>query len=156
MVRPGRELLSGRVEADEAYLGGLEAGLSGEASAKCLHAFVQESLVAGNIVQTDGKGRKESPSERLPRVHRFLTLLKRWLMGAPQSPKLSQPQQTFLSPRAASIGRRTRNLRCHCAEDAEPEHQGAVLSGSQEGNGIEDATVRAFAHSQCGQFVPDA
>ena len=83
IVRPGRDLLSGRVEADETYLGGLEEGLSGgktetkaliiiaaeadgmgvgrirmrliaEASAKCLHAFVQESIVAGSIVQTDG------------------------------------------------------------------------------------------------------
>src|SRR5450756_403529 len=71
MVRPGRDLLSGRVEVDETYLGGLEEGLRGrktetkaliivaaqedgrgigrirmrhiaDASAKCLHAFVQE------------------------------------------------------------------------------------------------------------------
>ena len=132
MVRPGRDLLSGRVEVDETYLGGLEEGLRGrktetkaliivaaeeagmgigrirmrliaDASAKCLHAFVQESVAAGSIVHTDGwagypgladkgyvhnvtilKGRKESPSELLPRVHRVISLLKRWLMGTHQ------------------------------------------------------------------------
>ena len=132
MVRPGRDLLSGRVEVDETYLGGLEEGLSGrktetkaliivaaeedgmgigrirmrligDASAKCLQAFVQESVAAGSIVHTDGwagypgltgkgyvhevtilKGRTESPSELLPRVHRVISLLKRWLMGTHQ------------------------------------------------------------------------
>jgi hypothetical protein len=29
MVRPGRDLLTGRVEVDETYLGGLEEGLRG-------------------------------------------------------------------------------------------------------------------------------
>lgn len=132
MVRPGRDLLSGRVEVDETYLGGLEEGLRGrktetkaliivaaeedgmgigrirmrhiaDASAKRLHAFVQESIAAGSIVHTDGwagysglaakgyvhdvtilKGRKESASELLPRVHRVISLLKRWLMGTHQ------------------------------------------------------------------------
>ena len=129
MVRPGRDLLSGRVVVYETYLGGLEEGLSGrktetkaliivaaeedgmgigrirmrliaDASVKCLRAFVQESIVVGSIVNTDGwagyagltdkgyvykvtvmKGRKESPSELLPRAHRVISLLKRWLMG---------------------------------------------------------------------------
>ena len=83
MVRPGRDLLSGRVVVDETYLGGLEEGLSGrktetkaliivaaeedgmgigrirmrliaDASVKCLRAFVQESIVVGSIVNTDG------------------------------------------------------------------------------------------------------
>ena len=29
MVRPGRDLMTGRVEVDECYLGGLEEGLRG-------------------------------------------------------------------------------------------------------------------------------
>ena len=132
MVRPGRDLLSGRVEVDETYLGGLEEGLRGrktetkaliivaaeedgmgigrirmrhiaDASAKRLPAFVQESIAAGSILHTDGwagysglaakgyvhdvtilKGQKESPSVLLPRVHRVISLLKRWLMGTHQ------------------------------------------------------------------------
>lgn len=132
MVRPGRDLLTGRVEVDESYLGGLEEGLRGrqvetkalivvaaqedgngigrirlrhvpDASAESLHAFVQDSILSGSVVHTDGwrgysglsakgyvhevtviKGRKERASELLPRVHRVISLLKRWLMGTHQ------------------------------------------------------------------------
>lgn len=132
MVRPGRDLLSGWVEVDETYLGGLEEGLHGrktqtkaliivaaqedgrgigrirmrlipDASAESLHRFVQDSVQPGGVIHTDGwrgysglnrkgylhevtvvKGRKETASELLPRVHRVISLLKRWLMGTHQ------------------------------------------------------------------------
>ena len=132
MVRPGRDLLSGRVEVDESYLGGLEEGLRGrlietkalvavaaqedgrgigrirlrcipDASAESLHSFIQESIAPGSGVHTDGwrgysgleakgyvhrstvlKGKKEPASNLLPRVHRVVSLLKRWLMGTHQ------------------------------------------------------------------------
>lgn len=132
MVRPGRDLLTGRVEVDETYLGGLEEGLRGrlvekkaliviaaqedgkgigrirlrqipDASAESLHAFVLDSIQPGSVVHTDGwsgydglsakgylqevtilKGNKETASELLPRVHRIVGLLKRWLMGTHQ------------------------------------------------------------------------
>jgi transposase-like protein len=83
MVRPGRDLLTGRVEVDECYVGGPEEGLPGrlnlekalvvvaaeedgtrigriglcqivDASAESLIPFVRESVVAGSIVHTDG------------------------------------------------------------------------------------------------------
>jgi transposase-like protein len=83
MVRPGRERLSGRVEVDETYLGGLEEGVRGrqtegkalivvaaqedgpgigrirmrriaDASADSLMPFVQDSVEAGSVVHTDG------------------------------------------------------------------------------------------------------
>src|SRR5450631_3757248 len=83
MVRPGRDLLTGRVEVDECYIGGLEEGLPGrlnlkkalvvvaaqedgpgigrirmrqilDASAKSLLPFVKESVVPGSVVHTDG------------------------------------------------------------------------------------------------------
>ncbi len=58
MVRPGRDLLTGRVEVDECYVGGLEEGLPGrlnlkgrirmrqivDASAESLVPFVQDSV----------------------------------------------------------------------------------------------------------------
>src|SRR6266576_5266244 len=132
MVRPGRDLLSGSVEVDESYLGGLEEGLRGrktetkaliviaaqedgmgigrirmrhiaDASAECLHPFVKDFIAPGSVVHTDGwrgyagldtqgythevtvlKGKKESASELLPRVHRVISLLKRWLLGTHQ------------------------------------------------------------------------
>jgi transposase-like protein len=132
MVRPGRDQLSGRVEVDETYLGGLEEGVRGrqteskalivvaaqedgpgigrirmrripDASAESLVPFVQDSIVVGSVVHTDGwlgylplegkgyvhevtflRGKKKSPSELMPRVHRVVSLLKRWLMGTHQ------------------------------------------------------------------------
>lgn len=132
MVRPGRDRLTGRVEVDETYLGGLEEGVRGrqteakalivvaaqedgpgigrirmrrigDASAASLVPFVQDSVEPGSVVHTDGwlgyeplqgkgydhqvtflKGHKKTPSELMPRVHRVVSLLKRWLMGTHQ------------------------------------------------------------------------
>jgi transposase-like protein len=132
MVRPGRDLLTGRVEVDECYIGGLEEGLPGrlnlqkalivvaaqadgpgigrirmrhivDASAQSLVPFVQDSVQPGSVVHTDGwlgylplerqgyehevtllQGKKKTPSELMPRVHRVISLLKRWLIGTHQ------------------------------------------------------------------------
>jgi transposase-like protein len=83
MVRPDRDRLTGRVEVDETYLGGLEEGARGrqteakalivipaqqdgpgigrirmrriaDASAESLIPFVQDSIEAGSVVHTDG------------------------------------------------------------------------------------------------------
>ena len=132
MVRPGRDKLSGQVEVDETYLGGLEEGVRGrktekkaliavgaeengkaigriricqikDASSASLHPFIANNIESGSIIHTDGwegysgldkkdyshkvtvlRGKKESASELLPRVHRVISLLKRWLMGTHQ------------------------------------------------------------------------
>jgi len=132
MVRPGRDLLTGRVEVDECYLGSLEEGLPGrlnlkkalvvvaaqedgpgtgrirmrqiiDASAESLMPFVRDSVEPGSIIHTDGwlgylpleskgyrhevtflKRKKKTPSELMPRVHRVISLLKRWLLGTHQ------------------------------------------------------------------------
>lgn len=132
MVRPGRDLLAGRVEVDESYIGGEEEGLPGrlnlkkalvvvaaqedgpgigrirmrqviDASAESLIPFIRDSVQPGSVVHTDGwlgylpverngyqhevtflKGKKKTPSELLPRVHRVFSLLKRWLLGTHQ------------------------------------------------------------------------
>lgn len=132
MVRPGRDRLAGRVEVDEAYIGGLEEGVRGrqtekkaliavaaeedgegigrirmrripDATADSLQTFVEEAVAPGSLLHTDGllsydrlekhgyrhritflKGRKESASALLPRVHRVVSLLKRWLLGTHQ------------------------------------------------------------------------
>lgn len=132
MVRPDRDRLTGRVEVDETYLGGLEEGVRGrqtgrkaliiiaaqedgpgigrirmariaDASAESLIPFVEDAVTPGSIVHTDGwlgytpvgskgyvhdvtviKGNKRTASDLLPRVHRVVSLLKRWLMGTHQ------------------------------------------------------------------------
>ena len=71
-----------------------------DASAHSLISFIQESVEPGSVVHTDGwlgyeplqgrgyihrltflRGQQKSPSELLPRVHRVVSLLKRWLLG---------------------------------------------------------------------------
>jgi len=132
MVRPGRDLLTGRIEVDETYLGGVEVGVLGrqkegkalivvaaqedgpgigrirmrqipDASAESLFAFPRENVQPGAVIHTDGwRGYSDAPaqgfvhevtklkkymepaSELLPRVHRVISLLKRWLMGTHQ------------------------------------------------------------------------
>ena len=83
MIRPGRELLSGRVEVDECYIGSPEDKLRGrgnvdktlvviaaqedgkgigrirfrqipDASADALNLFIRDSVVPGSIIHTDG------------------------------------------------------------------------------------------------------
>jgi transposase-like protein len=74
-----------------------------DASADSLQGFVEEAIEPGSVVTTDGwlgydrlqargykhriiflKGRKESAADLLPRVHRVVALLKRWLLGTHQ------------------------------------------------------------------------
>jgi transposase-like protein len=83
MVRPGRDLLTGRIEVDESYVGGEEEGLPGrlnlkkalivvaaqedgsgigrirmrqiiDASAESLLPFVRASVEPGSVIHTDG------------------------------------------------------------------------------------------------------
>ena len=74
-----------------------------DASAASLMPFVQDSVEPGSVIHTDGwlgyaplehkgykhevtflKGKKKTPSELMPRVHRVISLLKRWLLGTHQ------------------------------------------------------------------------
>lgn len=74
-----------------------------DASAESLIPFVEASIERGSVVHTDGwlgyvplgskgyihevsflHGPKKSTGELLPRVHRVVSLLKRWLMGTHQ------------------------------------------------------------------------
>lgn len=138
MVRPGRDRLTGEVEVDETYVGGKEPGGTGrrrtkkslvciaaeirgrgtgrirmsivkDASIKSLVPFVQESVLEGAVVITDGwqgyngidrVGYVHQPKNLtasgdlahvvLPRVHRVASLLDRWWLGTHQgaiSPK---------------------------------------------------------------------
>jgi transposase-like protein len=131
MVRPGRDRLQGRVEVDETIVGGeggrgrqlgykalvviaaeengtgigrIRLGVIPRATRAHLHEFIQQSILPGSVVHTDGlaaymgleplgfkhratvlQGRGEDAASRLlPRVHRVASLLKRWLLGTHQ------------------------------------------------------------------------
>lgn len=154
MVRPGRDRLSGIVEVDETYLGGLEEGVRGrqtekkalivvaaekvgkkaigrirmkkvdDASSESLHPFVKDSVEPGSVLCTDGwdgyyglegaaytheatplRGRKAT--EYLPRVHRVVSLLKRWLMGTHQGAVSHEHLDYYLDEFTFRFNRRT-------------------------------------------------
>lgn len=90
-------------EEDGPQIGRIRMRRIPDASARNLHAFVTESITPGSTVHTDGwagyaaldvKGyrhevtirgpRPSAASKLMPRVHRVVSLLKRWLMGTHQ------------------------------------------------------------------------
>ena len=101
-----------------------------DASSQSLHTFVGESIEPGSIVHTDGwegysgvemKGyvheitvlrkRKESASDLLPRVHRAVSLLKRWLMGTHQGAVSHEHLDYYLDEFTFRFNRRTSRYR---------------------------------------------
>ena len=65
MVRPGRDLLSGTIEVDETYLGGLEEGLRGRgAEGKTL------IVIAAQMVDRKKIGRISKRFDRIGRILR--------------------------------------------------------------------------------------
>ena len=199
MVRPGRDRLSGRVEVDETYLGGLEEGVRGRqtdakalivvaaeedgagigrvrirtipnASGDSLMAFVGESIEPGSVVHTDGwlgyeplegdgyrhevsylEGQPARASKLLPRVHRVVSLVKRWILGHAsrsgqsrasrllprrirlplQPPQVQKSRQALLPPGSTGRRRATGTLqiagrRHRDTRYGRPQHVGAI------------------------------
>jgi transposase-like protein len=154
MVRPGRDRLSGRVEVDESFVGGV-GGPRGrsttkkalivvaveqvgdgigrirmrripDASADSLDAFVKAAVAPDSIVHTDGwhgynglkvagyrhqitllRGHHELASKQLPRVHRVVSLLKRWLLGTHQGAVNAAHLDFYLDEFTFRFNRRT-------------------------------------------------
>jgi len=155
MVRPGRDRLSGKVEVDDAYIGGEEEGVRGrqleektlvvvaaeedgygigririgqvaDASAKSLHGFIKESVDPGSNVHTDdwkgyhGLGKagyshritnvsksQQAAHQLLPRVHRVISLAKRWLLGTHQGAVSHEHLQGYFNEFTFRFNRRT-------------------------------------------------
>ena len=156
MVRPGRDRLTGRVEVDETYLGGVKPGKRGrgaagkalivvaaqedgpgigrirmrripDASAGSLQPFLVEAIASGSVVHTDGwdgytgldrRGyvhqvtvRKAGATQLLPRVHRVVALLKRWLLGTHQGAVSPAHLDYYLDEFTFRFNRRTSRYR---------------------------------------------
>ena len=155
MVRPGRDRLKGWVEVDETYVGGLEEGFRGrqteeksivavaaeedgdwigrirlgrvpDVSAASLFTFIQQAIVEGSVIHTDGwlgyqgleekgYGHKGSnikrssgrPHELMPRVHRVSSLMKRWLLGTHQGSVSPKHLDYYLDEFTFRFNRRT-------------------------------------------------
>ncbi len=154
MVRPDRDRLSGRVEVDESFVGGI-GGAQGrstatkalivvaaeerghgigrirmrripDGSAQSLQAFVTDAIEPGSLVHTDGwhgydrlkpngyrhrvtflRGDDALASDLLPRVHRVVSLLKRWLLGTHQGAVSAAHLDFYLDEFTFRFNRRT-------------------------------------------------
>jgi len=154
MVRPDRDRLSGWIELDETYFGGLEEGRIGrgrvtkaliviavqaegpvigrirmrvipDASADSLQGFVKDCIAPGSTIHTDGwvgysglqnAGYEHEVTRRgkdpklaaklLPRVHRVISLLKRWLLGTHQGGISNQHLDYYLDEFTFRFNRR--------------------------------------------------
>jgi transposase-like protein len=97
-----------------------------DASADSLHGFLVEAVAAGSIVHTDGwhgydrarqggyrhevtllRGDHELAVARLPRVHRVVALLKRWLLGTHQGAVSEAHLDYYLDEFTFRFNRRT-------------------------------------------------
>jgi transposase-like protein len=104
-----KALIAVAAQEDGQGIGRIRLRQIADASAARLMPFVEDAVEPGSVVHTDGwlgykplekkgyrhtvtvlRGREQSPSELMPRVHRVVSLLKRWLMGTHQGG--SQPQ----------------------------------------------------------------
>lgn len=98
-----KALVAVAVEEDGKGIGRIRLRHISDASASNLIPFIQDSVEPGSAIHTDGwlgylplnangyvhritylKDHQESASELLPRVHRVISLLKRWLLGTHQ------------------------------------------------------------------------
>jgi transposase-like protein len=159
MVRPGRDRLSDRVEVDETFVGGEEHGVRGRetltkslvvvaaeedgngigrirlrgvanASAASLLPFVEDCVLPGSVIRTDGwegyrgltaKGYRhvvvnikrsgKLAHEVLPRVHRIASLLKRWWLGTHQGAIRQRHLDYYLDEFTFRFNRRTSRQR---------------------------------------------
>jgi len=157
MVQPGRDQLSGTVEVDEIYIGGEKSGKRGrgaegkalvviavqvkdkhigrirlhrvaDASAGSLEPVVQQAVVAGSIVRTDGwngynrlkalgythevvRKNADVGDNLLPHCNRVAALLKRWLMGTHQGAVSHDHLDYYLDEYTFRFNRRTSRYR---------------------------------------------
>ena len=101
-----------------------------DASAESLVPFVEESVEPGSAVHTDGwlgylplgtkgyihevsflHGDLRTPSQLLPRVHRVVSLLKRWLMGTHQGAVSHEHLDYYLDEFTFRFNRRSSQAR---------------------------------------------
>ena len=98
--------------------------------APSLEAFVEEAIQPGSLVHTDGwegyaglenkgyrhevtvlRGKRQSASKLLPRVHRVASLLKRWLLGTHQGAVSHEYLDYYLDEFRFRFNRRTSRSR---------------------------------------------
>lgn len=123
----GKALIVVAAQEDGRGVGRVRMRQIKDASAASLHPFVLEAIAPGTIVHTDGwegytglekQGyrrevtvRKRAASELMPRVHRVVALLKRWLLGTHQGAVSHAHLDYYLDEFTFRFNRRTSRSR---------------------------------------------
>lgn len=113
------------VQADGKAIGRIRMRSIPDASAESLHGFVKDCVEPGSTVHTDGwlgysglrkegydheitrrGGNPQDASKLLPRVHRVISLLKRWLLGTHQGAVSQQHLEYYLDEFTFRFNRR--------------------------------------------------
>ena len=113
-------------EEDGHGIGRIRMGPVADASASSLHAFIEQTTEPGSTIHTDAwsgyqgletKGYRhvvtpvkhsgKSAHELLPRVHKAISLLKRWLMGTHQGATSHEHLSSYLDEFVFRFNRRT-------------------------------------------------
>jgi transposase-like protein len=121
-----KALIAVAAEEDGKGIGRIRLSRIRSASAQDLHAFIRGSVEPGSTVHTDGwegyrglramgyphdvtalSRNKKSASELLPRVHRVVSLLKRWLTGTHQGAVSHEHLDSYLDEFTFRFNRRT-------------------------------------------------
>jgi transposase-like protein len=123
-----KALIAVAAEADGPKIGRIRLRHIPDCTRKTLHGFITEAIEPASTVQTDGwqayrelQGYVHQPSIQsrstpdephlLPRVHRVISLLKRWLMGTHQGAVSSAYLQDYLDEFTFRFNRRTSSSR---------------------------------------------
>jgi transposase-like protein len=109
-------------EEDGKGIGRIRLRMIPDASSASLHGFIQEAIAPGSTVRTDGwrgylglegyvhdrqiQRHQEEGEHLLPRVHRVIALLKRWLLGTHQGAIGQQHLDTYLDEFTFRFNRR--------------------------------------------------
>lgn len=119
-----KALIAVAAEANGEGIGRIRLRYIPDTSRATLHGFIQQSIEPGSTVVTDGlqayrelKGyvhdrqiQKQQPTDAehlLPRVHRVISLLKRWLMGTHQGGIAHEHLEDYLNEFTFRFNRRT-------------------------------------------------
>ena len=123
-----KALIAVAAEASGKGIGRIRLRYIPDTSRATLHGFIQQSIEPGSRVVTDGlhayrelegyvhdrQIQKQQPTDAehlLPRVHRVISLLKRWLMGTHQGGIAHQHLETYLNEFTFRFNRRTSSSR---------------------------------------------
>lgn len=123
-----KALIAVAAEADGENIGRIRLRHIPDTTRATLHEFIQQSIEPGSTVVTDGlqayrdlegyvhdrQIQKHQPTEAehlLPRVHRVISLLKRWLLGTHQGGIAHEHLDDYLNEFTFRFNRRTSNSR---------------------------------------------